>query len=35
MQIDGKSIESAKKGDSIGMKIKEHARENDKVYLVS
>jgi len=34
MQIDHKSIEKAKKGDSIGMKIKDHARESDNIFLV-
>jgi len=34
MQIEHKSIEEAKKGDSIGMKVKEHARGHDKVFVV-
>ena len=34
MQIDHKPVEEAKKGDSIGLKIKEHAREHDKVFVV-
>ncbi|MCK4521358.1 MAG: hypothetical protein KAU20_02205 [Nanoarchaeota archaeon] len=34
MQIEHNKIEEAKKGQSIGLKIAEHARENDKVYKV-
>jgi putative protease len=34
MQIDRAAVESAKAGDSIGIKVTEHAREHDKVYLV-
>ncbi len=34
MQIDHKSVEEAKKGDSIGLKVKEHAREHDKVFVI-
>lgn len=34
MQIEHKSVEEAKKGDSIGLKVKEHAREHDKVFVV-
>ena len=34
MQVEHKSIEEAKKGDSIGLKVKEHAREHDKVFVV-
>ena len=34
MQLDHKEVEKAKKGDSIGIKITEHARENDTVYRV-
>ncbi|MBW2470022.1 MAG: translation elongation factor-like protein [Deltaproteobacteria bacterium] len=32
MQIEHKSITEAKKGDSIGIKVPEKVRENDKVY---
>lgn len=32
MQIDKDSIEEAKEGDDIGLKVKEHAREHDVVY---
>lgn len=34
IQIEHKSVEEAKKGDSIGLKVKEHAREHDKVFVV-
>ena len=34
MQIDRDRVEKAGKGDSIGIKIPEHAREHDKVYKV-
>ena len=34
MQVEHKNIEEAKKGDSIGLKVAEHARENDTVYQV-
>lgn len=34
MQIEHESVKEAKKGDSIGLKVKEHARENDKVFVV-
>ena len=32
MQIDGKSVEQAVAGQSIGIKVAEHAREHDLVY---
>ena len=32
MQIDHKDVKEAKKGKSIGMKIKDRAREGDKVF---
>jgi len=35
MQIEHEKIEEAKKGQSIGMKVKEHVREHDKVFKVS
>ena len=35
MQIDNKSVEEAKAGDLIGIKVKERVRENDKVLKVS
>jgi len=34
MEIDNLSIEEAKVGDLIGVKVKERVRENDKVYKV-
>jgi putative protease len=34
MQIEHKSIAEAKKGDSIGVKVPEKAREGDKVYKI-
>ena len=34
MEIDNQSIEEAKAGDLVGMKVKERVRENDKVYKV-
>ena len=34
MQIDGKDVESVKKGDDVGFKVKDRVRPNDIVYLV-
>ena len=34
MQVEHKKIEKAKKGQTIGLKVKEHAREGDVVYKV-
>ncbi len=34
MQVDHKSVTTAKKGDSVGLKIDEKAREGYKVYKV-
>ena len=34
MQIDRKDIKEAKKGDDIGMKVKDKVRPGDKVYKV-
>jgi len=34
MQIEHKEVKEAKKGQSIGLKVKEHAREHDKVFVV-
>jgi len=34
MQIEHKRMESAKKGESIGLKVAEHVREGDKVYKI-
>ena len=35
MQIEHESVEKAKKGDSIGIKVYEKAREHDKFFLVA
>ncbi|MFA5098963.1 MAG: translation elongation factor-like protein [Candidatus Paceibacterota bacterium] len=32
MQFDHKNIESAKKGDEVGMKVDDHVRQGDKVF---
>lgn len=34
MQIEHEPVKSAKKGDSVGIKVSERARKNDKVYKV-
>jgi putative protease len=34
MQIEHDKVASAKKGDAVGLKVKEKVRENDKVFLV-
>lgn len=34
MQIEHRNVSQAKKGDKIGIKVKEHAREHDIVYKV-
>jgi putative protease len=34
IQIEHKRMESAKKGESIGLKVAEHVREGDKVYKI-
>ncbi len=34
MQVDHNEVESAKKGDSVGIKVKDRARKNDKLYKV-
>lgn len=34
MQIEHKEVKGAKKGDSIGLKVKDKVREGDKVYRV-
>lgn len=34
MQIEHKNVDSAKKGDSIGMKVKDRVRGGDNVYKV-
>ena len=34
IQIEHEKVEKAKKGDSVGIKVKDKARPNDKVYKV-
>jgi hypothetical protein len=34
MQVDHKDVPKAVKGDAIGTKISQHAREHDKVFKV-
>jgi putative protease len=34
MQIDGAAVDTAQPGQSVGMKMKEHAREHDQVFKV-
>ncbi|MBD3263038.1 translation elongation factor-like protein [Candidatus Woesearchaeota archaeon] len=34
MEVEHKKVEKAKKGDDIGMKVKERVREKDMVYKV-
>ncbi len=34
MQVDHKSVDSAGKGDDVGVKVEDKVREGDKVYLV-
>jgi putative protease len=34
MQVEHDSVQSAKAGDTIGMKIRDHAREHDEVFRV-
>lgn len=34
MQIDHKPVETAKKGDDVGVKVDDKVREGDKIYLV-
>ena len=35
MQIEHKDVTEAKKGDQVGIKVKEHVREHDVVYKVA
>ena len=35
MQFDHKSVDVAKSGESIGLKVDDHVREGDKVYKVA
>lgn len=34
MEVDNQSVDEAKTGDMVGIKVKERVRENDKVYKV-
>jgi len=34
MQIEHQNIEKAKKGETVGLKVVDHAREEDKVYKI-
>lgn len=34
IQIEHQSVQTAKVGDVIGLKVREHAREGDKVYKI-
>lgn len=34
MQIEGKNIKEAKKGDHVGIKVSDRVRPNDRVFLV-
>ena len=34
MQVEHENIEAAKKGDAIGLEVKDHVREHDTVYKV-
>jgi len=34
MQVEHEKIEAAKKGQSVGLKVKDKVREGDKVYLI-
>jgi U32 family peptidase len=34
MQIEGKNLQKAKKGEQAGIKVSEKVRPNDKVYIV-
>lgn len=33
IQVDHKEVEEAKKGDVIGLKVSEHVREGDEIFL--
>jgi U32 family peptidase len=35
MQIEHANVQIAKKGDSIGMKVKDHTRQHDEVFVVT
>ena len=35
MQVEHENVETAKKGDAIGVKVDQQVREGDEVYLIS
>jgi hypothetical protein len=35
MELEHVAVESAKAGDSVGVKVSERAREHDRVYLLT
>jgi putative protease len=35
MQVEHQSVDVVKKGDAVGLRVKEHAREHDLVYRVT
>jgi len=35
LQIEHESVEEVKEGDSIGIKVQEHAREHDRVFKIT
>jgi putative protease len=35
MQVENQSVEIARPGDDIGLKVKDHAREHDEVFKVT
>jgi translation initiation factor IF-2 len=35
MQVEHQNVQTAKAGDSIGIKVKEHVRDHDKVYKIT
>ncbi len=35
MQLDHRAVDTAKPGDQVGLRVIDHAREHDTVYLVS
>lgn len=35
MQVEHQAVQEAKKGDAIGIKVPGHAREHDKVFVVT
>jgi len=34
MQIEGESVEKAAEGESVGIRVPDHAREGDEVFLI-